>query len=118
MTDLPPGPDEIGRDAPRRTPRRTPRVEPDVFVDDDGHEYVALKPHRERPRWALVLGALVLTGLVVLGAGWYWYQQQLDPSGAPGETISVVVPGGSSLGDIAKILDSAGNVPNCTVLDL
>lgn len=59
---------------------------------------------------ARVLGALLLA-VVVLGSGTALaVQRQLNPSGPPGEAITVVVPKGASTQEITVLLDDAGVV--------
>jgi UPF0755 protein len=71
-----------------------------------------------RRRWPLVLGAVLVTALVVLGLAYRWVQQQLDPPGVPGEEIAVVIPDGASKSQIADQLASEGVIANSMVFEL
>ncbi len=51
---------------------------------------------------AATVFSLIGAGVVV------WFQRQVNPPGAPGKEISVVIPAGASSGTIAAILDDKG----------
>ncbi|MGH9023073.1 MAG: endolytic transglycosylase MltG [Acidimicrobiia bacterium] len=57
----------------------------------------------------IALGALVASGLAGLGAAWL---ALVDPPGGPGEEVSIIVPPGSSVADIATRLAKAEVVPS------
>jgi UPF0755 protein len=61
---------------------------------------------RKRRRRRRVLVPLVfLSPLVILVAAVYaWYHVQLDPLGSPGAAVTVTIPAGSGVRDIAKVL--------------
>ena len=62
---------------------------------------------RKRRRRRRVLVPLVfLSPLVILVAAVYaWYRVQLDPPGSPGAGVTVTIPAGSGVRDIAKVLE-------------
>ena len=54
------------------------------------------------------LRALLVVGvafLLLLGAGFVWFQRQVNPPGKPGATVFVTIPEGSASGTIGAILD-------------
>jgi UPF0755 protein len=55
----------------------------------------------------IVLVALLVL-VVAVGGTLRWVQQQIDPSGAPGEPREIVVPEGSTSDDIGKLLADEG----------
>ena len=67
------------------------------------------------PKVVVVLGViLVLFGGLVVG-GRSWYQRQVDPPGAQGEEVDVVVPNGARLTDLGSLLGDAKVVANATI---
>ncbi|HEX2063560.1 MAG TPA: endolytic transglycosylase MltG [Acidimicrobiales bacterium] len=72
------------------------------------HEPMRDRPPPRRRRLLTVLGVLFL--LVALGVVGVvtWVQRQVDPSGQPGERVTVDIPAGSSTQRIAAILDDEG----------
>lgn len=100
----------------------------DAFADDghdhphghhddyeDHYEYEELPPEGRIPRWVGVLLVFALMAGAVVGGAWWWYQRQVNPPGAPGETVTVVVPTGSSTSGIGAILESEGVISNSTI---
>jgi UPF0755 protein len=55
-------------------------------------------------RWMIVTGLIAAVALVVLGVGGFWLKTQIDPSGGPGQQVSVDIPRGSSTAEIAALL--------------
>ena len=79
---------------------------------------VKLLARTGRRRWPVVLGAALVTVLVVLGLGLRWVQQQLDPPGGAGDEVTIVIPEGASKSQIADQLAIEGVVANSTVFEL
>ncbi len=83
---------------------------------DDGHDYVELPPERSLPRWLrLTIVLLLLPALVIgaaVGGAWWWYGKQVDPSGSPGQAVTVEIPTGSSTSGIGSILEKEGVITN------
>ncbi len=81
--------------------------------DDD---YVELPPERGAlPKLALAV-VLVLTVVAVVGFGVRrWYQQQVDPSGAPGAAVAVDIPRGTTITGAGGLLADKGVISNPTV---
>jgi UPF0755 protein len=78
-------------------------------VDDDDEEYVELRQESSRGRRILiVLGVVLLVLTLVVGGTIRWVQQQIDPSGAPGEPREIVIPEGSTSDDIGRLLADEG----------
>ena len=83
---------------------------------DDGpvwDEEVTVRPER-RPiiRVLLAMVFLVVVGFVLVFGVYGWFTRQLDPTGEPGEAITVVIPPGSTTSDIGRIFEAEGIVPN------
>jgi UPF0755 protein len=66
-------------------------------------------------RYLLILAAL---GLVLLAGAFVWYQRQVNPPGAPGKLITVVIPQGAAQATIAAILDDKGVIKSARVFKL
>ena len=80
-------------------------------VDDD-------RDYREGARWPLIILGGFVAILLVLGAGYFWFQGKVDPSGAPGAEVVVRVEQGASMGDIGKVLQQKGVITSATVFRL
>lgn len=94
-------------------------------VDDEAEApadavYEAMPEHRPaRGRRALtVLLTLVVLGLLGAGAAAVWLQRQIDPPGDPGAEVSIVVPEGATVSEIAAILDQQGVISSARVFRL
>ncbi len=66
---------------------------------------------------------LVLVTLAIMLGGGYlavngWVQRQLDPPGDPSGEVSVEIPSGAGVGEIARMLADQGVVPNSIVTRL
>ena len=57
---------------------------------------------------------LVVIGWVIFTGARNWFGAQLDPDGEPGADVTVFIEAGSTTGDIASTLESAGVIPNST----
>ena len=95
-----------------------PLVEP--AVDDepplDGRAYVRLgrPPGPARKILLTVLGVVIVLGAVAGSLG-LWVQRQINPPGGPGDAVTVIIPSGSTVDDIASQLADEGIVSNPTV---
>jgi UPF0755 protein len=56
--------------------------------------------------------------VLVLGGGLVWFQRQVNPPGAAGKPISVVIPSGASSGTIAAILDQKGVIGSARIFKI
>jgi UPF0755 protein len=82
----------------------------------DGEPVVYLPPERGLLRRAApVTAAVVVVLLIVFGLGAWWVARQINPPGAPGPAVSVVIPNGSSNAQIAAVLAAKGVVTNARV---
>ncbi len=88
----------------------------DEFLDwDDESEFVSARPAWMRiVRAVLAIVILTVIGVVIYSTGRSWFAGQLDPEGEPGEAIEILVPAGSTTGQIASILESNEVIPNST----
>ena len=90
-------------------------------VTDPAAEYEPFPPERRtrrRRRVLAAIGMLLVLVLLVAGAGFFWYQGQVDPSGSPGEPVNVTIPLGSSTQRIASILDEKEVIGSARVFRL
>jgi UPF0755 protein len=86
----------------------------DTDVTDD--EYVEVREPRERGRRVVVvLVSLLVVLALVGGAGAYWVQRQIDPPGAPGASVVVEIPPGTSTSSIGDILERNGVITSALV---
>ncbi|WP_421120216.1 endolytic transglycosylase MltG [Aquihabitans daechungensis] len=112
----PPGPRRPPRpasDSPPSAPPRRPR--PRRQEEDD--EYFDL-PHESRiPRWIVALLVVGLVVGVVVGGTMWWYGNQVDPPGGPGEPVQVQIPEGSTTSDVGSILDDEGVISSATIFN-
>ncbi len=87
----------------------------DTFFDQE-HDEVQWEPPRRGARRLLVLLALVVVVVVVLlAAVGLWAKGKIDPSGDPGEEVSLTVPEGATTADIAELLATEGVISDATV---
>ena len=105
-----------------------PLEDPELHAEDEELFYSGGSGDEEwirfRRPWSVWQRILVL--FLVLGAGagaaaWFcynWVQRQLDPPGEPVGEISVEIPSGSGVGDIARMLAERGVVANAVVARL
>lgn len=85
-----------------------------IFDQDD--VYVELRPERRSlPKVAVALLVLVGALLAVVFAGRSWYQNQIDPSGPPGDKVAVVIPKGATLSGSGSLLADRGVIGNSNV---
>jgi UPF0755 protein len=73
---------------------------------------------RSLPRWAKPVGVVVALALVVVLVGGWWLRRQIDPSGAPGDQVEIVIAEGTSTNGVAELLAAKGVVVNETVFKL
>ena len=92
---------------------------PDVVAPDEeaSPREANLLDHSPR-RWPVVVGAALVTVLIVLGLAYRWVQQQLDPPGDPGAEVELVIEEGASKADIADQLAAEGIIRNSMVFEL
>lgn len=78
--------------------------------------YVDLPPDRRTlPKAGLVL-AILVTVLVIVGAGVRgWYQRQTDPAGPPGAPVAVVVPKGTTVSGMGGLLADKNVIGSATL---
>jgi UPF0755 protein len=72
------------------------------------------RSRRSRPILTTLV-ILVALMVVVVGGGLLWAQDQINPGGHRGPTVSVVIPAGASTTRIGDILASAGVIHNGTL---
>jgi UPF0755 protein len=68
-------------------------------------------------RWPIVLGATLVTVLVLSGLAYRWVQSQLDPPGHPGGEVAFVIEEGTGKSQIADQLAAEGIIANSTVFE-
>ena len=96
----------------------------DIAVDEVGLDELEWEDEsqfvRARPAGLRILRA-VAAAVILAVIGWViftqardWFAAQLDPEGEPGADVVVFVEAGSTTGDIASTLESAGVIPNST----
>jgi UPF0755 protein len=73
---------------------------------------------RSLPRWAKPVGVVVAVALVAVLVGGWWLQRQINPSGAPGDQVEIVVAEGTSTNGVAELLAAKGVVVNEAVFKL
>ena len=82
------------------------------------------RPRRRRPRgrgpdrrrrWPILVALVVVVGVMAAGLGAVWVQRRLDPPGAPGRRVSVVVPSGASTADVAELLADEGVISDARI---
>jgi UPF0755 protein len=87
----------------------------DEFFDFDGNRRDYVRIPRRAPElpsflgWRLLVKLLVIAALILSGI---WVYHQVNPSGEPGEAVTVDVPSGANVAVIADILDDAGVISN------
>ena len=92
-----------------------------IVPDPDGAEHRTHRGRGDRRRAHPVLTGLaifVVILLVIVGAGLFWANSQIDPGGKRGPDVTVVIPKGSSTTQIADRLARAGVVHNATLFAL
>ena len=70
------------------------------------------------PRALRALLVLVVAFVLVLGAGFVWFQRQVNPPGSPGKLVDVTIPEGSASGRIAALLDAKGVISSARVFKI
>jgi len=122
----PPAP--VGRGGPAPSPRPwsgADRYGGDTYGDDtyggddyddyDDAELDELPKRRGCRRALTVLAVLVVLATVAGWFGWSWVQGKIDPSGAPGDTVLVEIPEGTSTAGVGDVLAEAGVISDATV---
>jgi UPF0755 protein len=89
-----------------------------TLYDDETVVIDTMPPSRGGwPRWLKVMLAVVVAGLLVLGAAGFWAVRQVNGTGG-GAEVAVEVPMGSSSARIAAILDDKGVIENASLFRL
>jgi UPF0755 protein len=70
------------------------------------------------PRVARAALIAVVGFVLLLGAGFVWFQRQVNPPGKPGALVNVTIPEGSASGRIAAILDDKGVISSARVFKI
>ncbi len=82
----------------------------------DARRYTRIsEPAGPARKLILSLGVTALVLLVTVGGAYSWLQRQINPPGSPGAVVSVVVPSGSTVDDIADLLADEKIVSNPTI---
>ena len=115
---------------PPPTPPATPAGDPDRDWLDDARRLtdsgggngrdpagVPGRPERGGPRWGR-LAAVLVAGLVAVAVAWFLISLFQPFKGDGGEPVSVTVPRGSSLEQIATLLEDRGVVSSSTFFQL
>ena len=66
-------------------------------------------------RWLFVLLGILVSVLLVVGAGFFWVKNQIDPPGDPGAEVKVRVEDGMSINEIGSLLEDKGVITSSTV---
>ncbi len=105
--------DEQGRGSPDDI--AVGSVELDELEWQDESRFVRSRPAGLRMlRAAVAAVILAVIGFVIYSGARSWFSAQLDPEGGPGADVTVFIENGSTTGDIASTLESAGVIPNST----
>lgn len=98
-------------------PPSPPTAPPRRRRPSEDDEYFDLPNESRVPRWVV---ALLVVGLVVVGivggAKW-WYGNQVDPPGGPGEQVQVQIPEGATTSAVGSILDDEGVISSATIFN-
>lgn len=70
---------------------------------------------RPRRNWPLIALALGLVVLLVAGIGALWVNNRINPPGAPGVPVQIVVSSGMSTADVADLLERQDVIASATV---
>lgn len=85
-------------------------------LDDDPDEYVRVPRDASRGRrLAYIAGGVAVFLLLVVGGSAYWLNSQINPSGGEGAVVVVEIPEGSTVDDVASLLEEQGIISNGTV---
>ena len=116
-------PAEARRAAPTVTATPPPAPGPEFANDERRREPAQRQPRYveesfpPRRRFRAFLGFLLTLAIIAAGilAGIQWYQNQIDPPGAPRDAIAIIIPNNTSTARIAKILHRNKVIGNSTV---
>ena len=106
-----PYPEDQDWDVAEESPDEWGRV-----FDEDDDEYVRVPRDASRVRRLayIAVGVLVFL-LIVVGGSAYWLNAQINPSGGEGEVVVVEISDGSTVNDVATLLEEQGVISNATV---
>lgn len=109
-------------------PLRDPELHPelheedkDLFYSGGGGDEEWIRFRRPWNTWQRILVLLFVLGAGAGAVAWFcydWVQRQLDPPGEPVGAVSVEIPSGSGVSDIARMLAERGVVANAVVARL
>jgi len=90
---------------------------PDHASDDgSADDYVYLPPEHSIMRRVLyTIGGIAAVVVVLFALGGWWVLRQVNPSGGPGEAVTLVVPTGSSTAQIGTLLQDKGVISSAAV---
>lgn len=66
-------------------------------------------------RWPFVLLALALTFLILAGSSVLWVQRQINPPGASGPEVQIIVEQGMSTTDVGELLEREGVIVSASI---
>ncbi len=82
----------------------------------DDEEYVYLPPEHSTLRRVLYgIGGVLAVVVVLAGLGGWWVLRQINPSGGPGDPVTLVVPTGSTTAQIGTLLQDKGVISSAAV---
>jgi UPF0755 protein len=74
--------------------------------------------YREGQRWPWILLGVLVVVLLLAGGAVLWVKQQIDPSGPPGEAVTVKVERGMSVSDVGELLEKEGVITSARIFRL
>lgn len=118
-TETPPSPRSSGVDP--LSDAELAAEDEELFYSGKGGDEEWIRFRRPWNFWQRALLLLAVLGAGVGAVAWFcydWVQRQLDPPGEPEGEISVEIPSGSGVSDIARMLTEQGVVANAVVTRL
>ena len=89
----------------------------EVAQPDGDSEPIPAPPTRRGRRWGLVLAVALAVALVLAAVLGLWVERQVNPASA-GETVSLTVATGATVGQVASLLEDRGVVGNAVLFRL